>query len=374
MLRCLLIFSVLISFSYTSQAQPITLYVLDRDEYIKDISEDFIKHAKIRGYEVSIEYIKNRFGRNLDGDDPSLFHENIKQRPLDIIIARHDYFWMKKANIFKSMLSPIDYNRVENYIFLTKQIKTIAFDKVDDNSTCLPFAGVKLKLAYKEKNQHAEILEPYSWAFLYDREYYYQQTGISDTAPFIYPAVLSVAKEINPKDIFQPDKVPIESLYSLVDSLVGAAKMIWNEKTDYDKISDLALVTTFGRGVTIANNIKKEWVRAPLRVPSYGWVDCISSLNESHSSPEKQSVIYLLYNYIISPEVQAKLAQNRGVIIFNTKAADLLTFDKYSFYEIAGDQTFDNIWLIDAIDKDYYRIYKAMWMQSLRKYNFLSNN
>ena len=125
--------------------------------------------------------------------------------------------------------------------------------------------------------------------------------------------------------------------------------------------TDLDYITDYGFGVAFANQKGQHWRFATPVEPTTVWQDNVSLTPTALDSPEKAKAAYLLLNFLISPEIQARIGQMYGVVVPNPKALEKVAADQRDQFRVATDAFFKPELIWQPLDKRTRGGFKTLW-------------
>ncbi|HEX5755158.1 MAG TPA: extracellular solute-binding protein, partial [Arenimonas sp.] len=126
-----------------------------------------------------------------------------------------------------------------------------------------------------------------------------------------------------PADVYDYDKFTPAQLTATSDNLkklVANAANFWGGMPSPEQMKPLTYATDYWFGVAAANGAGQDWKFASPKEGVTVWLDNVSIAKHVEADPAKLEAAYLLIDYMIGVEAQAKIASAFGSVIVNPKA------------------------------------------------------
>jgi len=363
-LACTLIgVSGIILGSISVQAAPVTLRVFEWEGYIAPFAADFEAYAKAQGVDVTLNFVKDEKGNEKFITDADDIYQVVREDGCDVVTPTNNYFKDSGGRLLK-VLAPIDIKQIPHFGDLVSNLRTATYADEDDKKYAVPLLGGGYSLAY---NADRVKEAPKSWSILLDPTAH-GHTSITNSQYEANIYVAAILTGTNPADIYSWDNINKDKIAEVLGRMTENVKAYWDSNPDINLMAtDLDYITDYGFGVAFANQKGQHWRFASPVEPTTVWQDNISLTPTALDSPEKTRAAYLLLNFMISPEIQARIGQMYGVVVPNPKALEKVAVDQRDQVRVATDAFFkpDLIW--QPLDKRTRGGFKTLWDTAVDK-------
>lgn len=343
-------------FAWVSLAAQVELKVFEWEGYISTFAEDFEKYAQSKGKNISITFAKNADGSLRVITNPDDIYEVLRAGGADVVTPTHNYYKMEKGKLMKLLL-PLDFSRLANYPQVTTALQKASYAEEAGDRYAIPLLGGSYGLAYNAKTVKSP---PGSWKALADPKYKNRISITSDQFEAnIYVAAILAGTP--PGQVYDEKNLNEAAVQDHLNALVQNVKVFWAGMADPKEMKDLDLVTTYWFGVAEANKQGQDWRFVEPAEGQTVWLDTLALAAELKNDPARLEAAYLLADFMISAEVQARIARTFGSVVVNGKASDLWTFEEKKRFRIGDESFYKEEFFWQPLSNRTRNKYKLMW-------------
>ncbi|MEI7608997.1 MAG: extracellular solute-binding protein [Rhodospirillaceae bacterium] len=343
--------------SVSAHAEPVTLRVFEWEGYISPFAADFEAYAKTQGVDVKLEFLKDDAGKEkLIADADDIF-QVVRASGCEVVTPTNNYFKDSESRLIKA-LAPLDLSQIPNFNDLVGNLKTATYAEQDGRKYAVPLLGGGYSLAY---NADRIKEAPKSWAILLDPAAR-GRISLTDSQYEANVYVAAILAGTVPAKVYNWDAIDHAKVGEILGRMVANVRAFWDSNPDPALMAtDLDYITDYGFGVAFANQKGQHWRFADPVEPTTVWQDNISLTPSALATPEKAKAAYLLLNFMISPEIQARIGELYGVVVPNPKAMDKVAADKRDQFRIGTDAFFKPDLMWQPLDKRTRGGFKSLW-------------
>jgi len=353
--------ATLLAASGSSNAAPVKLTVFEWEGYIEPFAAEFEAYAASRGIEAKLEFLQ-RDGKKVVITTADDIFQELRRGSVDIVTPTNNYYKDAEGRLFK-VLAPIDVSKISHYPQLTQTLRKNDYADLGGKKFAVPLLGGGYSLAY---NADRVKEAPTSWAVLLDPRFK-QRISIVGAQYEANAYVAAILTGVRPVDVYDYDKTDRPKMLTALTSMVGNAKVFWDDNPDVDLMAkDLDLITDYGFGVSAAKAKGQNWKFADTIEPTTVWFDNISLSPRAIETPDKEKAAYLLIDFMISPMIQAKIALRYGVLVPNPKAVDFATPETRGDVRVATDAFFRDDLIWQPLSKRSRGGYQLLWAEAVK--------
>lgn len=346
--------------SSSVEAAPIELTVYEWEGYISPFADDFTAYAKSKGVDARLVFPVGADGKPLYIASSDDIFQMVRAEKCDVVTPTHNYYKDSGARLLKT-LAPIDPDRVPHYGDVVANLRNADYATEGGARYAVPLLGGGYSLAY---NADRVKEPPTSWRTLVDPRY----KGRTSLTSAQYEANIYVAAILAgtpPADVYAWEKIDPAKVALVLAGMASNAKAFWETNPDIDLMAgDLDLITDYGFGVAFANAKGQNWKFAAPAEPTTVWLDNISLTPSAMASAEKAAAAYLLLDFMLSPEIQARLARMYGVVVPNPKALEHVPAEEREKVRVGSDDFYKAELLWQPLDKRTRNGFKTLWDKS----------
>lgn len=339
---------------------PVTLTIFEWDGYIAPFAAEFEAHAAAKGMAVKLEFLQKGGKEYVITSADDIFQE-LRAETVDIVTPTNNYFKDSDSRLLK-VLAPIDLDKIGHFAELVENLRKNDYATLDGKKFAIPLLGGGYSLAY---NADRVTPAPTSWNALVDPRFK-NRTSIVSAQYEANAYVAAILTGVKPAEVYDYDKTDRLLMRAVLTKMAGNARAFWDDNPDVDLMAkDLDLITDYGFGVAAANAKGQHWKFADTAEPTTVWFDNISLARRALATPEKAAAAHLLLDFMISPAIQAKIAQMYGVVVPNPKALETVAADKRSEIRVGTNAFFreDLIW--QPLGKRTRNGYRTLWLEAV---------
>lgn len=346
------------AFAVTSPAATaVELKVLEWEGYISPDEKAFEAWAKSQGKDIDLVFVKHADGSPFYIGNADDIFESVRKKTCDVTTPTHNYYKQERGKLMQ-ILHAIDTNKLSNYASVYPGLRSSTFARDGASGVHgLPLLGGSYALAYNAANTPP----PASWTVLLDPAAKGKFTITSDQVEAnIYQ--MAMLAGVKPRDVYDYDKYTPEQRKATADNLiklVANAANFWGGMPSAAQLKPLSYATDYWFGVAAANAAGQNWKFAEPKEGVTVWLDTIAIAKHLEADPAKLEAAYMLVDYMIGVDAQARIARDFGSVIVNPKAKAKLTpvqaggqpgenfFDEERFWQPLNDRTrngFKKMW------------------------------
>lgn len=341
----------------SSLANALTLNVLEWEGYISDHKEAFEQYAQSKGKSITLNFVKPYV------TNPEQIFKEVRSKKADVVTPTHNYFKMR-SNQLINVLLPLDTNKISSYNHITGSLRKASYDKHDNGVYSVPLLGGSYGLAY---NAGKNVSAPDSWEALWKPEAKGQFAITQDQVEAnVYITMMALGYppetfyDISGNNSFNKDQVQAK-----LNALVKNAKNFWGGLADPNEMKNLKYVTTYWFGPAIANKEGQNWLLSNPKEGQTVWLDTMSIAKHVAESAEKLEAAYMLLDFMISPEVQAKIFRSYGSVIVNPKASSILSPEEVKKSYVGDESFFEDKFFWKPLTSRTKGTYQQMWKNAI---------
>lgn len=344
-------------------ARAVDLTVFEWEGYISPFADEFTAYAATKGVQVRLVFPTGADGKPVYVTSADDIFQKVRANGCDVVTPTHNYYKDSGSKLLK-ILAPIDLTQVPNFNSVVENLKFADYATEDGRRFAVPLLGGGYSLAY---NADRVKPAPTSWTALLDPRFKGRTsvTGAQYEANVYVAAILS---GIPPAKVYQWEAVDSETVGGILARMAGNARAFWDANPDIGLMEkDLDLIADYGFGVAMANAKGQNWKFAEPVEPTTVWLDNISLTPTALATPEKAHAAHLLLDFMLSPAIQAKLAEMYGVVVPNPKALDALPADKRVGVRVGTNDFYRPDLLWQPLDRRTRNGYKLLWDKAVAK-------
>ncbi len=297
------------------------LRVFEWEGYISLYKDDFEKYAKSKGKDIKLTFVKNKKGDPFITSADDIF-EASRGGECDVVTPTHNYYKGSDSRLLKT-LAPIDFGKLTHYNDLHESLRKLDYAKDGDGNKSVPLLGGSYALIYNSE----KVSAPDSWSALGAADAA-GKTSITNDQYEANIYQLAIMSGVPPAKVYEFDNISEEQSKKIQDMLASwlkNTKSFWGAMPSTDEMkSELHYATDYWFGTAAANKAGGKWKFAQPKEGVTVWLDTTAITQACANDPAKLEAAYMLIDYSISPEVQARIHQEFGSVIVNAKAKDLL--------------------------------------------------
>lgn len=338
------------------------IVLLEWEGYLSKFARDFESYAQSRGLNVSLVLPRDDGGQPLYLSGPEDISRAMQAGGVDIVTPTHSYYKAAGGALLRNLM-PLDLARLKNWPSVLASLRDARFAEGTGGARFgVPLLGGSCALAYNAK---ASPQAPRSWQAMLDPANK-GKIGLTDGQweTNIYVAGLLAGVPLT--QLYDPPASFDAAIQKNLNTLVAQAGYFWGGLGEARAMRALTLTTDYWVGVALANAEGQDWRFAD---PSEGqtvWLDTIAVTAEAAHDPQKVEAIYLLIDFMLSPEIQRRLLQDLGVSIVNAEAARLLKPDVTKRFHVGDNAFFAEERLWQPLSDATRRRFEGMWQQALK--------
>lgn len=358
----LLAVMALICAMFTQTAQAVELRVLEWEGYISTFKSDFEAYAKSKGKDVTLSFMKKPDGTISYISSADDIFKALRSNDVDIVTPTNNYYHGENAKLIQLLL-PLETGRLSNYQAVYPNLRQASFFRDDSGQIYgLPLLGGSYALAYNS----ARVKAPSSWRVLLSPEAKgrFMVTNEQFEAN-VYQMALLVG--VKPADIYDYDRyteAQRAQVGDLLKQLVANSAGFWGGQPYPKEMANLDYVTDYWFGIAAANKEGQAWRIATPQEKATVWMDTIAAARTLSKDPAKLDAAYLLLDYMIGAEAQARIHQEFGSVIINPNALRLLPADKAA--ALPGEGFFVEAYFWRPLTQRTRNGFKALWDAALK--------
>ncbi len=292
-------------------AEPLQLTYFEWEGYLSPFEQQFEAYAKTRGFEVDL-VLHSKNNKPWYIADPEEIFSQVRLEVVDIVTPTHNYYKMGGGRLLH-LLHPLDESKIPNLAHVHQSLKNAGYARDEEGLKAVPLLGGCYGLAYRVD---AGITPPTSWADLLKPESRgtYSVTASQFEANIYQMALLAGVPQ---EHIYDFDKITPEQRKKIVEyttQLVINAESFWEGMPYPEDIQRLSYVSDNAFGVSAAKKAGQRWQFVHPVEGETTWMDNLSMTRTCAKNPQKLEVAYLLLDFYLSPEIQAKLQSTYDII------------------------------------------------------------
>lgn len=357
------VLALMVNAASPSHAEQIELRVFEWEGYISPFADDFASYAKSKGVEAKLVFMVGADGKPAYITSADDIFQAVRGEKCDIVTPTHNYYKDSNARLMQT-LAPINTAEVANFGAVVDNLRAADYAEAEGKRYAVPLLGGGYSLAY---NADRVKEAPMSWKALVDPRFKNRTsiTGAQYEANVYVAALLSGVK---PADVYAWDSVNPETLGGWLRQMAGNARVFWDANPDIDLMAnELDLITDYGFGVAFANAKGQNWKFANPAEPTTVWLDNISLTPSAVATPAKSKAAHLLLDFMLSPEIQARLAQMYGVVVPNPKALDHIPAEQRDKVRVGSNDFYKAELLWRPLDKRTRNGFKGLWDEAAKR-------
>lgn len=339
--------------------EQLTLRVCAYKGYTEPFVDSFKKRIKEK-YNFDIDF---KIAHVVKPDDAYLAALN---RDADLITISHNMYKSDETPFLeKQLIHPIDCKKLENFSFVLPVFMKEEFVGENGMIYGIPLAVGFYALAY---NTEKVSEEPTSWNVLWNDEYK-NSYSISSDYYECNVFVTALASGVPPDSLYDAqkifDNVSIRVLRDKLNELAKNAYSLWEDEASVDEMKNLALITTWGFPVILANQQGQKWKFAKPKEGLTAWLDFWSISNAVDAGSKKYQICLDWIDYCLSPDVQKKAIQEWGNTPVVGNINDLFSPEEIEGFKIGNSDYWKTVSFWGIINKESIRIEQALWRYAL---------
>lgn len=342
-------------------AHAVELRVLEWEGYISPDEKAFEAWAKAKGKTIDLVFQKKADGTPFYIGNADDIFENVRKKACDVTTPTHNYYKQERGKLMQ-ILHTIDTSKLANYSSVYPGLRSAGFARDETGGVhAVPLLGGSYALAYNAASSPA----PGSWTTLLQPAAKGTFTITSDQVEAnIYQMALLAG--VKPADVYDYDKYTPAQLKATSDNLkklVANAANFWGGMPSAEQMKPLSYATDYWFGVAAANAAGQNWKFASPKEGVTVWLDTLAIAKHVESDPAKLEAAYLLVDYMIGLEAQARIARDFGSVIVNPKAKAKLTAAQAAGQP--GETFFDEQYFWQPLNDRTRNGFKKMWDEAL---------
>lgn len=341
-------------------ASPVDLCVYEWEGYISPFAADFESYAKQRGSDVRLVFPKDAAAKPLYISSADDIFEMVRSGGCDVVTPTNNYFQDSGAKLLK-VLAPIDMDAVPNFAGVVDNLKKATYAVAGDKRYAVPLLGGGYSLAY---NADRVVEPPTSWTALAD-PLHKGRTSITGAQYEANVYVAAILEGTPPAKVYDWDSIDPDRVTERLRAMAGNVKAYWDSNPDIDLMAnDLDLITDYGFGVAFANAKGQHWKFAQTKEPTTVWLDNVALTPRALETPDKSKAAHLLLNFMLSPEIQARLATMYQVVVPVPAAAEHVPADQRASVRVGSNDFYKEELMWQPLDKRTRNGFKALWTKA----------
>ncbi|MCR6631872.1 MAG: extracellular solute-binding protein [Magnetospirillum sp.] len=362
MLKVTGIFSAVIALLLSGTASAVELRVLEWEGYISTFKTDFEQYAKSKGKDVTLVFPKRPDGTTRYITSADDIFTDLRNGATDIVTPTNNYYRGENAKLIQ-LLQPVDAAKLGNLGSVYPRLRDAAFFRNDDGSVYgVPLLGGSYALAY---NAGKGVKSP-NWADLLTpaAKGKFMVTSDQFEANVYQMALLSGVKPADIYDIDRYSEAQRTQVAAHLKTLVANSAGFWGGMPYPKDMKGLDYVTDYWFGVAAANKEGQNWRIAKSAEKVTVWMDTLAISRAVGKDPAKLDAAYLLLDYMISPDVQARIHKEFGSVAINAQAAKLLPPEMAA--GLPGEDFFAEEYFWQPLTPRTRNAFKIMWDNAVK--------
>lgn len=338
-------------------AHAVDLTVYEWEGYVSPFAEEFRAYAATKGVDVRLVFPVGKDGKPEFITSADDIFQKVRSNGADVVTPTHNYYKDSGSKLLK-ILAPIDLTQVPNYNGVIDNLRLADYATEDGRRFAVPLLGGGYSLAY---NADRVKDAPTSWTALMDPRFKGRTTvtGAQYEANVYVAAILS---GIAPSKVYQWESIDAETVGGILARIAANTRVLWDTNPDVDLMDkDLDLITDYGFGVAMANAKGQNWRFARTVEPTTVWLDNLSLTPTALETPDKARAAHLLLDFMLSPPIQARLAEMYGVVVPVPAAVDALPPEKRAGVRVGTNDFYRPDLLWQPLDRRTRNGFKLMW-------------
>jgi spermidine/putrescine-binding protein len=335
----------------------LSLVVLEWEGYLTRFADRFEAYARERGVQVRLVPWRDEVGAvaYLQGPD-DLMKALGGPRPPDLVTPTHSYYKADGGRLM-THLSALQIDRLAGWGQISTPLRSADFASANGSRFGVPLLGGSYAIGY---NARGVPVPPRSLRDLLNPQWR-GKIGLTDgqfEANFYLAGLLAGLRH---EELYDPPPARMAAVRQNLEALVAQCGYFWGGMPEPRELRKLAFCTDYWVGVAAANAEGQDW---RILQPDEGetlWLDTMALSRAGGEDPRKQEALYLLLDFMLTPEVQADILRTLGTAIVNPKAANFLKEDEIRRYRVGDDSFFDarRLWrpLPPKVRADFTRIW-----------------
>jgi len=338
-------------------AHAVELRVLEWEGYISTFQSDFEAYAKSKGKDITLVFPKNADGSTFYIASADDIFSTLREKGADVVTPTENYYKGENGKLMK-LLHGLDLSKLENWKSVYPKLKaaTYATDKAG-KAYGVPLLGGSYALAYNADRTDA----PASWQALMAPTAKGKFLITSDQFEAnVYQMALLAG--VSPADVYDYDKYTPEQRKATqenLDKLVANAGGFWGGMPYPKDMAEMSYVTDYWFGVAAANKEGQHWKFASPEEKVTVWLDTMAIAKNLEKDPAKLEAAYTLVDFMLSPEIQARIHQEFGSVAITQDAKPLLSAEQQA--ELPGEDFFDERYFWQPLNPRTRNAFRAMW-------------
>ncbi|MFD2263681.1 PotD/PotF family extracellular solute-binding protein [Lacibacterium aquatile] len=338
-------------------AAPVTLTIFEWEGYILPYAADFEAYAKSKGVEVKLAGLAGAHGKPRYIATADDIYQAARRGEVDIVTPTNNYFKDSNGKLLR-LLAPLDIAAMPNFKDVIGNLKTADFADLDGKKYAVPLLGGGYSLAY---NADRVKEAPTSWQALLDPKYK-GRVSVTNAQVEANVYVAAILSGVAPQSIYRYDNLDAAKVGGILGQLAANSPVFWDGSPDVAKMkSDLDIITDYGFAATAANAEGQNWKFANPVEATTVWLDTIALTQQAAENPDKAKAAHLLMDFMLSPEIQGRLAVTFGTVVPNPKAVEAVAAADQGKVRVATNDFFKPELLWQPLDERTRNGFKQLW-------------
>lgn len=347
----------------SGMAAPVDLCVFEWEGYISPFAADFEAYAKTKGSDVKLRFAAGPDGKPLYITSANDIFDMVRAEKCDVVTPTNNYFKDSGSKLLQ-VLAPIDEQDVPNLTGVIENLRKATYAVADGKRYAVPLLGGGYSLAY---NADRVKEPPSSWAALADPRFK-GRTSLTNAQYEANVYVAAILAGTPPGAIYALDNIDQAKVEGQLKAIAQNNKAFWESNPDVELMAqDLDLITDYGFGVAFANARGQNWKFAETKEPTTVWLDNISLAPSAVATPEKKKAAHLLLDFMLSPQIQAKIADMYGVVVPVPAALDYVSAEKRTTLRVGTNDFYQADLLWQPLDRRTRNSFKIMWDKAVAR-------
>ena len=342
-------------------AHAVELRVLEWEGYISTFQNDFEAFAKSKGKDITLSFPKKADGSTFYIGSADDIFTTLRNGGADIVTPTGNYYQGENGKLIKLLLA-LDTAKIPSWSKLYPKLRNAAFLKEGGKTFGAPLLGGSYALAYNADKAKA----PVSWRELLEPAA--RGTFLITSDQFeanVYQMALLAG--VNPADVYDYDKYTPAQRAATQDNLkklVANAADFWGGMPYPKDMKEMSYVTDYWFGVAAANKEGQHWRFSSPSEKVTVWMDTIAIAAAAAKDPVKLDAAYMLVDFMVSPEIQARIHEEFGSVIVTPDAHALVKEEHRA--DLPGEEFFDEQYFWQPLNPRTRNGFRAMWNAAIK--------
>jgi len=327
--------------------KKVTLKIHAWEGYAYEHAEEFKKYAAMKlGMDVDLK-VTMTTGLNS-------FIEAIEKNGVHIISPANDLLVPLKR---KNLILQIDVSKVPNYTQINPTVLKRNAHKIADLVYAIPSNFGPYGIAYNKE----KMLAPKSYKIFWDPKYK-KRVSISGDYDTLNIYMTALMLGISEKEIFNLNDNQLKQIEEKLTVLCkDQVSEFWGPNLNPSNYKNFDIGMDWGIGVMQINDkYGQNWGFTVPGEGITGWIDTWA-ISRNVKDPDMKKVAYEYLNFMISPKVQAKMAQTTTYAPVNPYAGRYLNAKEKERYFLTDPNYIDKYILWQPLKPEVLKKYQELW-------------